>query len=118
MMQFVARQIRPIDSAIIGAVADRVADRIPLSYRYITEDILRNHKDALLLIYGREYTDLMLEKGLISEETVEQEKDEVHTAKDKSVAELIDSVYDESDSSVEEEKLNTIEELGIDRITV
>lgn len=118
MMQFVARQIRPIDSAIIGAVADRVADRIPLSYRYITEDILRNHKDALLLIYGSEYTDLMLEKGLISEETVEQEKDEVHTAKDKSVAELIDSVYDESDSSVEEEKLNTIEELGIDRITV
>jgi hypothetical protein len=128
MMQFVARQIRPIDNTIIGSVADRIADKIPLSYRYITEDILRNHKDALLLIYGSEYTDLMLGKGLISEDAIETSESGVIAEKNKSVADLIDSVYEEENNSSEAEKetsketndipLATMEEFEVDKIEV
>ncbi len=127
MMQFVARQIRPIDSAIIGSVADRVAEKIPLSYRYITDDILRNHKDALFLIYGSEYTDLMLEKGLISEESVETSENSTNTEENKSVADLIKSAYEEDNDSLEEEQveekkktpeLATLEEIDVEEVKI
>ena len=126
-MQFVARQIRPIDSAIIGSVADRVAEKIPLSYRYITDDILRNHKDALFLIYGSEYTDLMLEKGLISEESVETSENSTNTEENKSVADLIKSAYEEDNDSLEEEQveekkktpeLATLEEIDVEEVKI
>lgn len=99
MMQFIARQVRAIDDKIIGAVADRIAEKVPLSYQYITDDILLTHRDALLLIYGEDYTSLLIDRGLLSSQAVSVSGGEQIEKKkeEQSVTDLIDSAYEESE---------------------
>ena len=99
MALFIARQTRAIDDNLVGIVADRIREKIPLSYRYVTDSILKQHKDACLLIYEEDYTDTLIERGLIEVEPVEEVN--VVEEKEVSVAELIKEVMEEdSDSSV------------------
>lgn len=70
MLQFLASRVRAVDSSILGSVCDRIQSKYPISYLYITDDILRQHKDALLDIYGDDYTSHLLDKGLLGAEPV------------------------------------------------
>lgn len=81
----------------------------------------------LFLIYGSEYTDLMLEKGLISEESVETSENSTNTEENKSVADLIKSAYEEDNDSLEEEQveekkktpeLATLEEIDVEEVKI
>jgi len=96
MAIFLARQLRPLDDGVLGVIQDRIHEKLPLSNRYVTNDILRRHRDVCLLIYGDEYTEALFERGLMSDDAVTEES----VGQTTSVASLIDEVLEEENDVV------------------
>lgn len=94
MAMFVARQLRPMDDRVVGTVADRLTEKLPLTNRYVTDSILKSHKDACLLIYQGDYTDALIERGLLAP-SAETDTPKEEEKKADSVADLINEIEEE-----------------------
>lgn len=113
MLQFLATKVRAIDDSITAAVCDRIKEHTPINHMYYTDDILRTHKDALITIYGDEYTMLLMEKGLLDSAPAEEKAlEEANKQEQVSVNSLLDEFSSDSaeaDIVVDETPVTTTE---------
>lgn len=107
MMVFLESRIRQANEEVVGALCDRIKASTPINFMYYTDDILKMHRDALMDIYDSEYTDLLLERGLLTLDTVDEVVDETKIqAEQVSVNAIMEEFEDEvgiaDDINVEE----------------
>jgi hypothetical protein len=99
LMPFLASIVRTLDDNVMNALSARIAEKIPLTSRYITSELLVRHKQTLLLIYGPEYSDLVMERDDLRENSSISDAPKAASV-DELIAEAQEEVEEEADALI------------------